>query len=146
MFFFKRRTADAREPPVPDFEAENKSKFGGKYKMRNYECDPVKIGQRLKEVRTKGNRAMTQLGFAEEVGTFVSNISKIEQGQRYPGVELLFDYMNYFEVDANYLLGCETENGAVEKSIDYKLSKLPLEAQKYLKHVFMEMIKNYPAE
>lgn len=31
MFFYKKRYK-AREPPVPDFEAENNAKFGGYYR------------------------------------------------------------------------------------------------------------------
>ena len=41
------------------------------------------IGQRLKDARINSKNGMTQLGFAEEIGVCVSNISKTEQGLRY---------------------------------------------------------------
>ena len=51
--------------------------------MRNYKCDAMAIGQRLKDARLSSKKGMTQLGFAEEIGVCVSNISKTEQGLRF---------------------------------------------------------------
>ena len=55
--------------------------------MRNYKCDAMAIGQRLKDARLSSKKGMTQLGFAEEIGVCVSNISKTEQGLRLPTIE-----------------------------------------------------------
>ena len=52
--------------------------------MRNYKCDATAIGQRLKDARLSSKKGMTQLGFAEEIGVCVSNISKTEQGLLLP--------------------------------------------------------------
>ena len=78
--------------------------------MRNYKCDPLMMGQRLKELRRNAKNSMSQLAFAEEIGTCLGNISKIEQGLRFPTMEILYDYMNYFDGDANLLCGCDIEN------------------------------------
>ena len=51
------------------------------------------IGQRLKDARLSSKKGMTQLGFAEEIGVCVSNISKTEQGLRFPTIDLLFEYI-----------------------------------------------------
>ena len=67
--------------------------------MRNYKCDPLMMGQRLKELRRNAKNSMSQLEFAEEIGTCLGNISKIEQGLRFPTMEILYDYMNYFDGD-----------------------------------------------
>ena len=37
--------------------------------MRNYKCDPLMMGQRLKELRRNAKNSMSQLAFAEEIGT-----------------------------------------------------------------------------
>lgn len=55
--------------------------------MRNYICDPLMMGQRLKDLRRDAKNSMSQLEFAEEIGTCLGNISKIEQG-----LIFLFDY------------------------------------------------------
>ena len=51
--------------------------------MRNYICDPLMMGQRLKDLRRNAKNSMSQLEFAEEIGTCLGNISKIEQGLRF---------------------------------------------------------------
>ena len=112
--------------------------------MRNYKCDAMIIGQRLKDVRMNGKNGMTQLNFAEEIGVYVSNISKIEQGVRLPSIEILYEYMNHFDVDANRLLGCDEMNQKKQESIDNRLEMLPLEVREYLTCVIGEMINRYP--
>ena len=105
--------------------------------MRKYKCDAMAIGQRLKDARLSSKKGMTQLGFAEEIGVCVSNISKTEQGLRLPTIDLLFEYMNYFDKEANELLG---SYGDGQNSIDSRLAKLPPEARQYLHGIFMDMI------
>ena len=109
--------------------------------MRNYKCDAMVIGQRLKDARLNSKRGITQLGFAEEIGVCVSNISKTEQGLRMPTIDLLFEYMNYFDKDANELLGIY-DGG--KNSIDARLEKLPPDVRKYLFDIFVEMIEKFP--
>ena len=110
--------------------------------MRNYKCDAMAIGQRLKDARLNSKRAMTQLGFAEEIGVCVSNISKTEQGLRMPTIDLLFEYMNYFDKDANELFGIYDGE---KNSIDARLEKLPPYTRKYLFEIFVEMIEKFPS-
>ena len=109
--------------------------------MRNYKCDAMAIGQRLKDARLSSKKGMTQLGFAEEIGVCVPNISKTEQGLRLPTIDLLFEYMNYFDKEANELLGTY---GDGQNSIDSRLAKLSPEARQYLHSIFMDMIDKYP--
>ena len=111
--------------------------------MRNYKCDQLMMGQRLKDLRRNAKNSMSQLEFAEEIGTCLGNISKIEQGLRFPTMEILYDYMNYFDGDANSLCGCD-ESQNREDSIDAKLKKLPPAVRDYLTAIFVEMIKKYP--
>ncbi|MBO5303976.1 MAG: hypothetical protein J6A92_08000 [Lachnospiraceae bacterium] len=37
--------------------------------MRNYKCDPLLMGQRLKDLRRNVKNSMSQLAFAEEIRT-----------------------------------------------------------------------------
>ena len=64
--------------------------------MRDYKCDAMIIGQRLKDARMSSKKGMTQLNFAEEIGVYVSNISKIEQGVRLPSIEILYGPVSRF--------------------------------------------------
>lgn len=112
--------------------------------MRNYKGDPLMMGQRLKELRRNAKNSMSQLAFAEEIGTCLGNISKIEQGLRFPTMEILYDYMNYFDEDANLLCGCDIENQNREDSIDARLEKLPPAVRDYLTVILVEMIEKCP--
>ena len=112
--------------------------------MRNYKGGPLMMGQRLKELRRNAKNSMSQLAFAEEIGTCLGNISKIEQGLRFPTMEILYDYMNYFDEDANLLCGCDIENQNREDSIDARLEKLPPAVRDYLTVICVEMIEKCP--
>lgn len=109
--------------------------------MRNYTCNPETIGSNLKRARLSAAKSMTQLDFALEVGLTDSVIGRIERGLRYPTIEILFDYMNKFDVDANVLLGCESFP-EVEPcdSVDARLQALDDKTKAHLYKVFMEMI------
>ena len=113
--------------------------------MRNYKCDQLMMGQRLKDLRRNAKNSMSQLEFAEEIGTCLGNISKIEQGLRFPTMEILYDYMNYFDGDANLLCGCDGNQNRKD-SIDVRLEKLSPVARNYLTAIFVEMIENYPIQ
>lgn len=42
--------------------------------MRKYKCDPLMMGQRLKDLRRNAKNSMSQLEFAEEIGICLGNI------------------------------------------------------------------------
>lgn len=110
--------------------------------MTKYVCDSLIIGERLKQARRESVNSMSQLDFALEIGVCVTAISKVEQGQRLPRLDMIVDYMNYFDLDVTSLF-IEDENWQ-EESIDYRLSKLPAETRKYLKEVFIKMLDDFP--
>lgn len=64
--------------------------------MKNYKCDPLIMGQRLKELRRNTKNSMSQLAFAEEIGTCLGNISKIEWKKRGDCVISLCPGYNYW--------------------------------------------------
>ncbi len=58
---------------------------------------------RLKELRT--SRDLSQQKLADIVGISKSSINMYERGEREPGLELLENFADYFNVDMDYLLG-----------------------------------------
>ncbi len=109
--------------------------------MTNYVCDPVELGARLKEARMNTKAEFTQIDFAEEVGITPAVIRRVEQGVQFPKIDLLMDYINFCDVDANYLLGISEE---ASYGIDKKLELLSPIARRYLLQVFNEMIDIFP--
>lgn len=52
--------------------------------------------------------------------------------------------MEVLHVDANYILGVESDN-AGNNSIDARLQELPESQRQYFTTVFLTMLANYPA-
>lgn len=109
--------------------------------MTKYVCDSLIIGERLKQARRDSANTMSQLEFSMEIGVCVTMISKVEQGQRLPRLDMIVDYMNYFDLDVTSLF-IESEEWR-DDSIDYRLAKLPAETRKYLKEVFIKMLDDF---
>ena len=109
--------------------------------MTKFECNSLIIGERLKEVRRKSPQHFTQVELAEELGISVSLLSKLEEGDRSLGLDILSAYVNQFNVDPNYLLGYSE---APIGSIDARLSKLCPKVRRYLEAAFITMIDEFP--
>ena len=107
--------------------------------MTNYVCDKKLIGKNMAEARIRAN--LTQVGAAMEVGLSDSLISKIESGGRLPSLDTIFDYINTFNVDANFILGVTVEN-----SIDSRLNELDQDAKEYFIKIFNMMLDEYPKQ
>lgn len=102
-----------------------------------------KVGSRIKRLRKERN--MTAEVLSMELGVSTSHISQIEQGGRKMSVDLLYRLMEVLEVDANTLLAVSECHGmSLEVSIDEQLYDLPKEQQKYLKQIFLQMIRKLP--
>ena len=56
----------------------------------------------------------------------------------------LFRSVDRIDVDANYILGVESDN-AGNNSIDARLRELPESQRQYFTTVFLTMLANYPA-
>ncbi len=102
-------------------------------------CDKKIIGKNMAAVRTKAN--LTQIGAAMEIGLSDSLISKIESGGRFPSLDTIYDYINKFNVDANFLLGVTVEN-----SLDSRLNELDQDAKEYFTKIFNMMLDEYPKQ
>ncbi len=65
--------------------------------------DKYKIGNKLRDLREKKN--VTQLQVVEALGISYNHYAKIEEGMRGMSLKMLFKLMNYYETDANTILG-----------------------------------------
>ena len=107
------------------------------------EYEGWKIGPRIKKLRKERN--MTAEDLSAELGVSTSHINQIEQGCRKMSVDLLYKLMDVLNVDANTLLAVpEMLNVGFNISIDEELYELPQEQQKYLKNLFLQMIRKFP--
>lgn len=67
-----------------------------------YDMDYIKLGQRIREERTK--RQLTQEKMAENLDVSASYLGQIERGERNPTLDTLVMIANSFDVTADYLL------------------------------------------
>ena len=61
------------------------------------------FGNRLKALREA--RGLSRKAFAEAMGVSYSTVSKYENDERFPDLDLLKKFAVYFDVSADYLLG-----------------------------------------
>lgn len=64
--------------------------------------EPKEFGKRLQELRKE--KGLTQLEVAEELNVSLSQLKKMESGERTCSIELLMEISDYFEVTERYLL------------------------------------------
>ena len=96
-------------------------------------------------MKLRKERNMTVEDLSAELGVSTSHINQIEQGCRKMSVDLLYKLMDVLNVDANTLLAVpEMLNVGFNISIDEELYELPQEQQKYLKNLFLQMIRKFP--
>lgn len=68
----------------------------------------VNLGNRLKDLRLKGN--LTQQQLANQIGLANSAISAYESGYRYPSYDVLIKYSHIFHVTTDFILGQDSRN------------------------------------
>ena len=61
------------------------------------------IGNKLRELREK--KRVTQMQVVEALDVSYTHYAKIEEGVRGMSIQMLFKLMNYFDTDANTILG-----------------------------------------
>jgi len=105
--------------------------------MTKYVCDKYQIGRNMSKARMSSKKSQVAASF--EIGRSESTIAKVESGNRLPSIDMLYDYINEYHVDANFLLGI-----CPPSSIDAMLQELDDKAREYLAKVFIKMIKEFP--
>ncbi len=81
----------------------------------------VNFGEKIKALR--GEKHLTQIQLASQVGVAVSAISAYESGNRFPSYDVLIHFARIFHVSTDYLLGIEKRtsidiSGLNEKEIN----------------------------
>jgi len=105
--------------------------------MTKYVCDKYQIGRNMSKARMSSKKSQVAASF--DIGRSESTIAKVESGNRLPSIDMLYDYINEYHVDANFLLGICPPN-----SVDVKLQQLDEKAREYLTKVFIKMIEEFP--
>ena len=110
-----------------------------------------KVGSAIRELRLTNDMTLEQV--SEAVDKSTSHINQIELGSRKMSIDLLYELMSLFDVDANSILGIEDNKypGVItgagmdnEVSVDKVLDELKPEIRQYFKSVFIQMIRDYP--
>ena len=97
--------------------------------------DGFVVGPGIRALRKKSTYTLEAL--SEKTGISVSNIKRIEQGNRNLSMRNLYALMDVYETDANTLLDLDS----VSDSIDSKLKRLPEEKRRFLVKSFEFMLE-----
>lgn len=68
------------------------------------------VGNNLRTLRM--NKRLTQLEVVEALDISYNHYAKIEEGMRGMSMKMLFKLINFYQVDANYILGVTVEKEA----------------------------------
>lgn len=87
----------------------------------------AKFNTRLKELRT--SKDLTQQKLAEFIGISKSSINMYERGEREPGLDLIENIADFFNVDLDYLIG---KTDVPNKSFEFSTLKniMPIKTKK----------------
>lgn len=100
----------------------------------------IKFCDRLKIARKKAK--MTQLQTALTLNIPQSNISKYENGNLEPNIQILTDMIKTYKTTADYILGIETEIKDEEKIILEKWRELTEREKGQFEHLYKEILKD----
>lgn len=98
--------------------------------------DGFVVGPRIRAMRKKSTYTLESL--SEKTGISVSNIKRIEQGNRNLSMRNLYEIMEAFEVDANTVLNINPVRNRY--SIDERLDGLDEKQRDYLFKTFSFML------
>ena len=94
-----------------------------------------KFNERLKQLRQEAD--LSQAEFAKQIGTSKSSVNMYERGEREPGLEMLENIADLFNVDMDYLLGkSQTANMALSN----KEKSTPQTERDVLKQKIIELL------
>lgn len=106
--------------------------------------DKFAVSNIIRELRE--NKNLTQTEMAEELAISAAHYSQIEQGRHGMSMDVLFDLMNCFGVDANTILGLSEETKLGPSKFDLildKLTELEETEQEYIIEAWQTVLDSY---
>lgn len=103
--------------------------------------DGVIVGENIRNLRLSNKMSLEEVAF--EVHKSASHLSQIEQGNRGLSIQLLYELMSLFGVDANAILGVKKSSN--EESLDKALEELPSEKREMARNMIVGMLKTVPS-
>lgn len=97
-----------------------------------------KVGDNIRDLRKERKLSMTD--FCEQFGKSESHMRMVELGHRKISLDMLFSLMEFFDTDANTILGVNAKTD--DSSVDAMLRVLPVHQRNYIKGVVSYMIAN----
>ena len=94
-----------------------------------------KFSERFKTLRK--SRKLSQQELAERLNTSKSSVHMYERGEREPGLEMLENIADFFNVDMDYLLG---KSQTVNKALSSKEKSTPQTERDVLKQRIIELL------
>lgn len=94
---------------------------------------------KIRQLRKDKGLSVAEL--SEQVDKSVSHMNMVELGYHKLSIDVLYDLMNVFNVDANSILGI-TENEKNFASVDFMMVGLTKGQQEYIAGVVSYMIQN----
>lgn len=94
-----------------------------------------KFSERFKTLRK--SRKLSQQELAERLNTSKSSVNMYERGEREPGLEMLENIADFFNVDMDYLLG---KSQTVNKALSSKEKSTPQTERDVLKQRIIELL------
>ena len=84
-------------------------------------------------------KGWTQEKLSEKMNRSVSFVTKVENGYLGKANDVIYEFMEALDIDANTIFACDQSN-----SIDLKLARMKPEVRAYFSKIFLEMIEKYP--
>lgn len=110
--------------------------------MKKY--DRFAISSTIKDLRE--NKKLTQFELAEKLEISTAHYSQIEQGRHGMSLDVLFEIMNFFDVDANTILGVSGQPSYGMKSLDkliVRMTKLNENDRKYIINAWKVVLDSF---
>lgn len=77
--------------------------------------DPKECGKRVQQLRK--NKGLTQEELAAEFNISANLIAKIESGLRPLSIDMVVEYVNFFNTTSDYILLGETEHDEIDRAV-----------------------------
>ncbi len=100
-----------------------------------------RVGENIRRLRE--DKKLSMADFCEQICKSESHMRMVELGHRKISLDMLYELMEFFETDADHILGVYAKTD--EQSVDAMLEKLPVNQRNYIVNVVTQMIEGLSA-